>query len=60
MLIDSLGNKPASWVIVNKSTGLCLFETFNIKIAQAINQNKYDVLPIYDYLAKLNRSIKHD
>lgn len=46
--------KTASWVIVEKTTGRAVFETFNFKLTLRVNREKYDVLPIYQYLCSLN------
>ena len=45
-----------SWVAVDKSTGKAVLETFEKKTADAINREKYDVLPIQDYLGSLNKT----
>ena len=50
--------KTASWVIVDKQTGKAVMETFNRTTADAINREKFDVLPALEYLQKLNRSLK--
>ena len=48
-------SKTASWVIVRKSNGAAIFETFEKRTAEAINLNVYDVVPILQYLQGLNR-----
>ena len=50
--------KSTSWVIVEIETGKAVFETFNEKIILKVNTNKYKVVPIYEYLCSLNKSIK--
>lgn len=50
--------KTASWVIKEKATGAVLFETFDKKTDDALNTEKYEAVPILDYLADLNRRIK--
>lgn len=50
--------RTASWVIVNKQTGQSIFETFNEKIAKAINTEKYLAIPILEYLQNLNKSLR--
>lgn len=50
--------KTASWVIVRKSTGAAVFETFNAKVAAAINQAEYRAVPILEYLQTLNAQIR--
>ena len=46
--------KTASWVIVEKATGKAIFETFNSKVADAVNREKYEVVPILEYLVSIN------
>jgi len=48
----------SSWVVIEKASRRVLFETFSACIAGAINRAKYDVIPIAEYLADLNRSIR--
>lgn len=48
----------ASWVIVNKSTGVAVFETFNENTAKAINNKLYKAVPILEYLQEFNRRVK--
>ena len=48
--------KTASWVIRERATGRALFETFNPKVALAINTAKFEAVPILEYLQSLNRS----
>lgn len=43
----------ASWVIVSKATGKAVLETFSSDVAQAINLEKYRVVPILDWLVSL-------
>jgi hypothetical protein len=49
-----------SWVIREKATGHVLFETFNRKLAAAVNPARYEAVPIGEYLAALNRSIREE
>ena len=50
--------KSGSWIVVRKADGEAVFETFSQKMADAIRRDRYDVVPAYDYLVALNRSIK--
>ena len=52
---DSLGRAAGSWFVVDKATGKPVMETFEARTADAINRNKYDVVPAIDWLASLNR-----
>jgi hypothetical protein len=47
-----------SWVIIDKATGEALFETYEERTANAINREKYLVIPIAKYLGALNKSIR--
>lgn len=52
-------SKPsASWVIINKATGEAVAETFLRHVAEAVNAEKYEAVPILEYLQGLNRKIK--
>ena len=48
---------PASWVIRNKETGEVISETFESGIVQKLNTDKYEAIPIIDYLEGLNKTI---
>ncbi len=48
-------DEPASWVIVRKSTGEAVLETFCRTVADKVNTDAYNVVPIGEYLASLNR-----
>ena len=49
-----------SWIVVNRSTGEAVLETFSEKVTAAINTKKYQVLTAYDYLCNLNSKIKNE
>jgi hypothetical protein len=48
--------KTSSWVIVNKATGVAIFETFNENTAKAVNTRIYKAVPILEYLQSLNKA----
>ena len=50
--------KIASWVIIDLLTDKAVLETFDIRVASAINTEKYKAVPILEYLQNLNRQIK--
>lgn len=54
----SANDRPASWFVVDKSTGEIVMETSNKAAVDALNTSKYEAFEAYDYLAGLNRSIK--
>jgi hypothetical protein len=47
-----------SWIIVNRTTGEAVLETWSEKVTAAINTKKYQVMTAYDYLCNLNANIK--
>lgn len=49
--------QTASWIIRNKATGAVVMETFNADIIKKINAEKYEAVPVLEYLASMN---KHD
>lgn len=51
-------DEPGSWVVERLEDGKPLFETFDPKVAKAINTGKYRAVPILEYLGNLNRKIK--
>ncbi len=53
--VPLLDHYSGSWVIVNKSTGAAVLETFNKSTAEKINFKKYQVLTAGQYLAGLNK-----
>lgn len=56
-MTPKLENNCGSWVIIKRSTGKAVLETFSKKIADAINTKKYEVLTTLDYLVRLNQRV---
>ena len=50
--------RTASWVIRDKTTKEVLFETFNPKCVEMLNTEKYEAVPILEYLVSLNKATK--
>lgn len=50
--------RTASWVIVNKATGVAVFETYSENTAKAVNDKLYKAVPILEYLQEFNRRVK--
>lgn len=50
----------ASWVIREKATGKVIAETFNREVAQAVNTEKYEAVPIIEHLASLNQAAQQE
>lgn len=47
-----------SWIVVSRETGKPVLETFNPRVAGAINLARYEVLTAYRWLVRLNAAIK--
>lgn len=52
--------RTASWVIVRKWDKAVVCETFNRELVARINTEKYQAIPILEYLYDLNRGIAFD
>lgn len=55
MAIPELEPWCRSWVIRERSSGCVMFETFRREVAEAVNQEKYEVVTTYRYLVSLNK-----
>lgn len=49
-----------SWVIVERSTGKAIVETFNPLVVTAKLKPEYKCIPILEYLVEFNRSTKNE
>lgn len=49
-----------SWIIVSRDTGKPVWETYSDKLASAVNMEKYEILTAYQWLVRLNQSIKSE
>lgn len=52
-IIPELEPHCGSWTVVDRDTQKPVLETFNRKIAEAINQKRYEVLTTLQWLARL-------
>lgn len=50
----STHTKTASWIIREKDSGAVIMETFDKAKVDALNTEKYEAVPIQEYLASLN------
>lgn len=50
--------KTASWVIIDRATGAAILETYNPKAVSCLNTERYEAVPILDYLGALNARIR--
>lgn len=46
--------KTESWVIRERATGKVIAETFLKNVVGALNTNKYEAVPIGEYLGSIN------
>lgn len=46
--------RTASWVVRELATGRVIFETFNSDLRDSLNTEKYEMVPVAEYLASLN------
>ena len=53
--IPELERHCGSWTIIDRATGKTVLETFNRKVAEAINQDKYEVKTTLQHLCSFNR-----
>jgi hypothetical protein len=49
--------KTASWILREKATKRVICETFSKRIVDAINRDKYEAVPILEYLVSLNKQL---
>ena len=47
-----------SWVVISKETGQAVLETFSRKTADAVNLDRYRVVPILEWLGSLNSMLQ--
>jgi hypothetical protein len=47
-----------SWIIRNKTTGDVVCETFNRRVVEALNLQKYEAVPVMEYLVSLNKKTR--
>lgn len=50
--------KPASWVIVDRSTNAAVLEIYQESLLPHLDTEKYKAVPILQYLENLNRKIR--
>jgi len=53
-MIPELEHHCGSWIVVRRSTGEAVLETFERRTAEAINQDLYEVRTAAQHLASLN------
>jgi len=56
--VPDLDPREGSWVVVSRVTGESVLETFSRKVAEAINQEKYEVVTIGQWLARVNARVR--
>lgn len=53
-MIPNLEPGCGSWIIVSRATGQPVYETFHRRIAEAVNQDRFEVLTALQWLGRLN------
>lgn len=56
--IPELESHCGSWVIISRATGCPVFETFERRTAESVNQNAYEVLTAQQWLARFNSQVR--
>jgi hypothetical protein len=51
-------DEPSSWVIRQKDTGKVIAETYDNRLVGRLNTERYEAVPILQYLGELNRTIR--
>ena len=49
-----IGDTMTSYIIRDRETGRVIMETFDKKLVAAINAERYEVVPIREYLVSIN------
>lgn len=57
MSAPTLERHCGSWIIVSRSSGLPVLETFSQKLTYAVNTRNYEVLTALQWLARFQRQI---
>ena len=50
--------QTGSWIVIDRNTGLPVYETVNQAIAAKINETRYEVLTALQWLQRFNASVK--
>lgn len=58
--VPDLEPRCGSWVAVSRATGLAVLETYSRHIAEAVNQERYEVVTALVWLQRINRQIKEN
>lgn len=57
-VVPELEHHRNSWVIVDRTTGNSVFETFEQNTAERINTAKYEVITTLQWLTRFNQKLK--
>ena len=58
MQIPELEPHCGSWIAVDRRTGNPVLETFELRTAERINQERYEVVTTLQWLVRVNRKIR--
>jgi hypothetical protein len=59
-MIPELEPHCGSWVVVDRETGESVLETFSKRLAESINQNRYEVVTALQWLHRFNGRARDD
>jgi len=57
--IPDLEPNCGSWIVVRRATGEAVLETYSRQVAEAINQDRYEVVTALSWLQSLNRQERY-
>ena len=57
-MIPELKHHEGSWIVIERATGEAIWEIFDRRTAEAINQAKFCLMTIGDYLGYYNWAVK--
>ena len=57
--VPDLEPNCGSWIVVRRATGEAVLETYSRQVAEAINQDRYEVVTALSWLQSLNRQERY-
>ena len=57
-MADTSLHRTASWVLRDKTTKVAVCETFDKRAVDRLNTDKYEAVPILQYLGEINAAVR--
>ena len=57
-MADTSLHRTASWVLRDKTTKVVVCETFDKRVVDRLNADKYEAVPILQYLGEINAAVR--